>query len=228
MRPVARGTAPKAYARYQDSIGDLEDRLGGYCSYCERRFDAMLAVEHVSPKKKDPAHERDWNNFLLGCVNCNSVKGDTPTNEHDFLWPDKDNTLKAIEYKAGGLVDASSALDPLLKVKATALIALVGLDRHPGQTDDKKPADRDRRYMQREMKWKLAQRERAKLTKNDTPEYRETIVELAKESGFFSIWMDAFRDDADMRRRLVEAHIGTARDCFEADWSLKPRPNGKL
>lgn len=228
MRPVTRGAAPKAYANYQDAIADLEDSLGGYCSYCERRFDAMLAVEHVSPKKKDPALERDWNNFLLGCVNCNSVKGDQPTNDQDFLWPDKDNTLKAIEYKAGGLVEAATSLNSTLKAKATALIELVGLDRHPGQPDAKKPADRDKRYMQRELKWRLAQRERAKLAKLDTSEYRETIVELAKESGFFSIWMDAFRDDADMRRRLFEAHTGTAKDCFEDDWSLKPRAGGHL
>ena len=133
MRPVNRGEAPKVYARYQDAIGDLESCLGCYCCYCERRFPALLAVEHVSPKVSDPDRATDWTNFLLGCVNCNSTKSNTPTNDQDFLWPDKDHTLAAFEYKQGGLVDASLALDAKIRKKAVALIELVGLDRHPGQ-----------------------------------------------------------------------------------------------
>ncbi|NNB55722.1 HNH endonuclease [Pseudomonas fragi] len=214
--------------KYQDAIGDLEDCFGRYCSYCERRFPALLAVEHVSPKNSDEARATDWTNFLLGCVNCNSTKGKTPTNDQDFLWPDKDNTLTAIEYRAGGLVEAASSLDPQIVPKATALIGLVGLDRHPGQPADKQPTDRDKRYLDREEKWKLAQDMRVRLMRNDNDDYREALVNLAKESGFFSIWIAAFHDDADMRRRLVEAHIGTARDCFENDWTLKTRVGGHI
>lgn len=50
MRPVERGSAPQAYTKYEDAIGDLEERLGIYCSYCERRLPVSLAVEHVVPK----------------------------------------------------------------------------------------------------------------------------------------------------------------------------------
>jgi len=187
-----------------------------------------LAVEHVSPKSLDPARETDWTNFLLGCVNCNSTKGDTLTNDQDFLWPDKDNTLLAIEYKKGGLVEVSSALSPQIGPKAKALIELVGLDRHPGQRPDKLPSDRDKRYLEREEKWQLAHRMRQALSRNDNNDFRETLVELAKQSGFFGIWMAAFYDDCDMRRRFVEAFIGTANDCFEADWSLKARAGGHI
>jgi hypothetical protein len=74
----------------------------------------------------------------------------------------------------------------------------------------------------------LAQSMRAVLTRNDTIDIRETIVHLAKESGFFSIWIAAFQNDPDMRRRLVDAHIGTAKDCFQADWSLASRPGGHI
>jgi hypothetical protein len=228
MRPIARGAAPAVYGRYQDAIGDLEDCFGCYCSYCERRFPALLAVEHVSPKSSDTARATDWTNFLLGCVNCNSTKGDTPTNDQDFLWPDKDNTLKAIEYKAGGLVEPSPAVDGHIVPKAAALISLVGLDRHPGQPPDKQPTARDRRYAEREEKWQLAQQMRAMLARNDNSDFRETLVKLAKESGFFSIWIAAFHDDLDMRRRLVDAHIGTAMDCFEGDWTLKNRLGGHI
>lgn len=228
MRPITRGAAPAAYAKYQDAIGDLEACFGHYCSYCERRFPALLAVEHVSPKISDPARETDWSNFLLSCVNCNSVKGDTPTNDQDFLWPDKDNTLRAIEYRAGGLVQSSPKLSPAIAAKATALIELVGLDRHPGQPAAKMPSERDRRYLEREEKWKLASLIRESLTKNDNSDYRKAIVLLAKEAGFFSIWIAVFRDDQDMLCRLVEAHVGTARDCFEDDWTFKTRAGGHI
>ncbi len=146
-----------------------------------------------------------------------------PTNDRDFLWPDKDNTLTAIEYGAGGLVGPSLTLDPKIAPKAAALIDLVGLDRHPGQPAAKQPTDRDKRYLEWEEKWKLAQLMREKLTGNNTNTFRDVLVILAKESGFFSIWIAAFHDDPDMRRRLVEAYVGTARDCFENDWTLKAR-----
>lgn len=228
MRPVTRSVAPRIYGNYQDAIGDLEDCFGCYCSYCERRFPALLAVEHVSPKSSDATRATDWTNFLLACVNCNSTKGDALTNDQDFLWPDKDNTLMAIEYMAGGLVEPSRALDPRILAKAAALIELVGLDRHPGQPPAKQPTARDRRYLEREEKWGLAQIMRDKLTHNNTNDFRDVLVDLAKQSGFFSIWIAAFRDDPDMRRRLVEAFVGTAGDCFKSDWTLKLRVGGHI
>ena len=78
MRPVTRGAGPRAYTAYGQAIGDLEERLGIYCSYCERRVATNLAVEHIQPKGLD-AYEMlavRWDNFLLGCVNCNSTKKD--------------------------------------------------------------------------------------------------------------------------------------------------------
>jgi len=134
----------------------------------------------------------------------------------------------AIEYMAGGLVEPSRALDPRILAKAAALIELVGLDRHPGQPPAKQPTARDRRYLEREEKWGLAQIMRDKLTHNNTNDFRDVLVDLAKQSGFFSIWIAAFRDDPDMRRRLVEAFVGTAGDCFKCDWTLKLRVGGHI
>ncbi|WP_254632422.1 hypothetical protein [Achromobacter denitrificans] len=108
------------------------------------------------------------------------------------------------------------------------MIDLVGLDRHPGQPAAKQPTDRDRRYQEREEKWRLAQLMRDKLTRNNTNDFRDVLISLAKESGFFSIWITVFHDDPDMRRRLVEAYVGTARDCFENDWTLKARVGGHI
>jgi len=161
-------------------------------------------------------------------VNCNSVKGKTPTNGTDFFWPDRDNTLLAIDYKPGGLVEAKATLTDAQRQKAEKLIDLVGLDRHPGQPVEKQPAERDKRYMDREMVWKLAKLKREALARNDNDDFRTVIAELAKAEGFFSVWMSVFQDDSDMRRRFCEGLKGTAKNCFNENWDCVSRPGGQI
>ena len=215
MRPIKRGRAPKrAYAKYQDALGDLEEALGRYCSYCERHFPAGLAVEHVVPKSRAPKLRTVWKNFLIACSNCNSVKKAKPTNLRDFLWPDLDNTFRAFTYD-NGLANVAVGLRPKAHGKADNLFKLVGLHRHPGQTKRAdKPAKRDDRWQQRESIWKLALLERQKLARNDNDDFRDTIVVAAKGYGFFSVWMAVFANDQKMRCRLISAFKGTA--CFNA------------
>lgn len=84
MRPLDKGAVPRAgdgairFGHYSDAHPHLVERLGDYCSYCERRLPASLAVEHVQPKSHVPELETSWDNFLLACTNCNSVKGSKP------------------------------------------------------------------------------------------------------------------------------------------------------
>lgn len=228
MRPVYRGDPPREYSAYGDAIGDLEVRLGRYCSYCERRFPSQLAVEHVSPKSLDEERETDWSNFLLACTSCNSVKSDTPTNDSDYLWPDKDNTLLAIDYKEGGFIEPIGGLEADLENRTRNLIELVGIDRHPGQPSGKRPAARDVRYMDREEVWTLANKKLADLGKADSHVLRDAIVDVAKGFGFFGVWMSVFRDDADMRKRFIEAFTGTALDCFDEYGNCIQRPGGHI
>src|SRR5688572_22629383 len=93
-RPVDKGAAPRVYAAYQEAGSDLQARLGDYCSYCERRIETHLAVEHVQPKVRRASLRTSWRNFLLGCVHCNSCKGKKRIALHSYYWPDRDNTLR--------------------------------------------------------------------------------------------------------------------------------------
>ena len=64
VRPVERGTSPREYSNYRDAIGDLEERLGKYCSYCERRLPASLRAAHRRQIGVDRRVSRDGN-FML-------------------------------------------------------------------------------------------------------------------------------------------------------------------
>jgi uncharacterized protein (TIGR02646 family) len=202
----------------------LQARLGDYCSYCERQIETNLAVEHIQPKSTNPDLETDWDNFLLGCVNCNSSKGDSPVIVADYLWPDVDNTLNAFEYVEGGLVQPHSNLPAALRQKAQALLELVGLDKYPGHPQRaRRPTDVDKRWNRRRDARKKALYYAAQLAAEDSPALRQAIVDLIIASGHFSIWWFAFSTDTDMRRRMRQAFPGTAAVCFDAGEEPVPR-----
>lgn len=235
MRPIEKGHTPidsnglpKDYKPYQNARGDMIARLGEYCSYCEMHADADLAIEHVKHKDRYPQYKFDWNNFLLSCRNCNSTKGRTDTGGikfSDYLWPDIDNTLLAMEYSVGGIVKANPNLNGLLKAKAERLIRLVGMDKTP--LND--PQQKDRRWNNRREAWDLAVKWKSKLSNNNIPDIREAIKDIALSNGYFSIWMTVFHDDPDMLSRLIEAYPGTCSNCFDPSngYIAVNRPGGQ-
>ena len=228
MRPVERGVAPREYARYQDAIGDLENRLGKYCSYCERHIPVGLAVEHMAPKSLHPDREVDWNNFLLGCTNCNSVKDDGDLADDDILWPDRHNTMRALAYSRGGFVRLAGGLISELQRRAQTLIDLVGLDRHgaPGWST---PAKRDERWRCRESVWALAERCRASFEASGrSNDALELVLAVATGYGFFSVWLAVFDEHADVKLALIAAFPGTAESCFSRDGTLVNRPGAEI
>lgn len=227
MRPIDKGAAPAVYAHYRDATADLMNRLGDYCSYCERQIETHLAVEHVQPKSLAAALINEWSNFLLGCVNCNSCKSDTAVAVVDYLWPDLDNTLRAVQYSSGGLVEPHPAAPEVIREKALAIIRLVGLDRFPGN-DGIPPTSSDRRWLKRKEMWVIAERDRARLVENNSIQVRELIVENAVARGMFSIWWTVFEGDTDMRRRFREAFTGTDAPCFDADEACLARAGGQV
>ncbi len=235
MRPVRRGSSPRPddFDTYQEAKPELISRLGSYCSYCERRIPTMLAVEHIQPKGLSAyAHLAGrWDNFLLGCVNCNSTKGDKDVVLKDVLLPDRDNTHWAFTYLPDGRVIPSAAADERGVAKQAAnTLALTGLDKRSNEVVDEngKRVAIDR-VSQRLEKWLLAEEAKSMLDADpDNNPLRISIVHQAQESGFFSIWMTVFEDDVDMRNRLIDAFPGTRESgCFDpaAVLPVSPAPN---
>ena len=226
MRPVERGAAPRIFAAYGDAIGDLEARLGNYCSYCERRFTISLAVEHIVPKSRQPQLETEWTNFLLGCLNCNSVKGKKLVKVENFLWCDRDNTFLAFTYSEGGFVRLADNLNVDQKAKAQALLDLIGLQRHQA-TGWKKPTRRDKRWKDREEVWTIAEKCRdIFIAQSENNQTKELVLQVAQGYGFFSVWMTVFDAYSNVKKELIQLFTGTATSCFDQNGKPIGRQNG--
>lgn len=235
MRPVDKGNCPInqnghqiVFPHYSFAKGYLIDRLGHYCSYCERSIPASMAVEHIQPQSRQQELGKTWSNLLLACVNCNSTKKDTDvnsTNIGDYLWPDTDNTYRAMTYFSDGPIHPNPNLLGSIQQKAQNSIDLFGLNKTPANnskaTDD--------RWMGRIDAWGIAEESKADLIANDTPQMRRQIVRTALAQGHWSIWMTVFRDDSDLLSRFIEAFPGTCSSCFDPSNEYEPvkRPGGQ-
>jgi uncharacterized protein (TIGR02646 family) len=203
-----------------------------YCSYCERYVATQLAVEHIQPKGL-PAYQPlqgRWENFLLACVNCNSTKKSKPISLFDVLLPDRDNTLAAYLYSAGGEIQVSSQLNARTQQLAQATLALVGLDQRSQNISDANgrliALDRVKQRMEA---WLMAVDARNKLAvQPGNVAMVELVIRLAQCTGFFSIWMEVFRAEPEMRHRLIDAFPGTrGSGCFDLQSAdvVQPAPN---
>ena len=234
MRPVRRGNSPISgnYSDYENAKPNLISRIGGYCSFCERRIPTNLAVEHIQAKALSQYSHLigTWTNFLLACVNCNSTKGKKDVILSNILLPDRDNTFSAFSYIADGRIEPSNlAIIKGLTKLAQDTLTLTGLDKKISVAlDENGKESAIDRVAQRKEAWLTAQRAKGHIVKQpDNSILKEQVIETAKQCGFFSIWMTVFEDNADMRNRLIDAFSGT-RDsgCFDINAKpISPAPN---
>lgn len=234
MRPIRRDASPQAtpFTPYQNAKNHLLGRIDRYCSYCERRIETMLAVEHIQPKGL-PAYaalEGDWTNFLLGCVNCNSTKKDKDVILADVLLPDRDNTFLAYEYGLDGSMKMAAGLPAHLSAMANALLKLTGLDRNINTVlDDNGVQIVVDRASKRMEVYGIARECAADLAKEpDNARLQSAIVRTAVAEGQFSIWMKVFEGNPTMLARLINSHRGTREaGCFDpaTQAPLSPHPN---
>ena len=236
MRPIVRGTAPDhngqqiVFLKYSNARKPLVARLGDYCSYCELPCNEGPAVEHVQPKSLRPHLELSWDNFLLGCCFCNSIKGSTPIVLDDFLWPDRDNTFQAFVYERDRAPQPDPKLSPAGRALAKSSLKLTGLDREPGHPE---LTPNDRRWSKRRDAWGRAWEARNRLDvqpAGSDEALRQQIVDTAAATGFWSVWMTEFAADQDMRRRLLDVqHFpGTCCNCFNSAKEPISRSGGRF
>lgn len=234
MRPVERGAVPLdengnavKFKEYADARDDLIDRLGDYCSYCESPLLAP-AVEHIQPKSLELTLKTRWDNFLLACVFCNSIKKDKPTNSnnfHNYFWADSDNTFRAFRYEKDRAPQVANDLGVEKQKIAQNTLELTGLNREPTHA---KLTDKDRRWIKRNEAWSKAELAIKRLNQQSTDLMREQIIDSATSTGFWSIWMTVFADDIEMRGRLIDAFRGTSKNCFDENTQPVQRIGGQI
>ena len=209
------------YSPYQNAKPALVANLGRFCSYCEEayHYDRDLHVEHIQPKGLPKyAHlETAWTNFLLGCATCNGTdnKGDKDVVLAEYHLPHLNNTYKSLEYRDGGVVMVNPALAGDSQTHARALLELVGLDKSPATS-----CPGDKRWQKRREDWKKAERYLNKYNAHKADE--ETIVDLVKSGGGWSIWFTVFKGCDAVRERLVNDFPGTCKECFDPNNHYEP------
>ncbi|RLV58254.1 HNH endonuclease [Parashewanella curva] len=231
MRPVSKGKSPinGEFNQYQDAKTELVSRLGGYCSYCERKVVTLLAVEHIEPKDLKSDLEKSWDNFLLACANCNSCKSKKPVELKEVLLPDRDNTYAAFTYQDDGEVKPSEHITQVQKQLALKTLSLVGLDKPIQEFKDSNDqlVSLDRTSQRKEVIGE-AQVALELLARNANADMMTAIVYMAKNSGYFSIWMKVFNEHPEMKLRFIEVFKGTKNSgCFDLNNAepITPAPN---
>lgn len=213
MRPVDKGTAPsKVYRQYQDAEADLEKRLGAYCSYCEFPIKHVPEVEHKEAKSRG-GELLDWNNMLLTCKYCNTRKS-TIVGKGDkdkYIWPDEDDTFHAFTYHNGIPrlnEDYLNRKGIRMKEKTQNLYNLLKLCNRP--TD---PKEKDRRFFMRNEALNCALNSlegwENMETDHDKESFLKQTVLLALSCGFFSVWMEVFKEHPEVGKELISAFPGT-------------------
>lgn len=232
MRPVNKDNPPKdakgneiIFTKYQHARRYLIDTIGEYCSYCERKIVANLAVEHIEPKSilKNEHLELEWSNFLLGCTNCNSTKSDKDIVLSDYFWADSnsENVYSVFAYDASGLVKVSHQITDLQKIqRATNTINLVGLNTKPPKknTLEWKEAS-DRRFEQRIQAFKDAKdyADKYSIASQEVKlAYLDCFKTIVINQGFWSIWMRAFESFPEVQKELILAFAGTRQELFQS------------
>lgn len=200
---------------YKSFRKHLTSNLGYYCSYCERRIESNIGIEHIKPKTLHPNLELNWLNLLLACVNCNSTKGHKPITIRNYIWPHLDNSANAFIYSTGGMINVAPQLSTDNRKKAMDTIELVGLDKIPSSDININPEESDNRWKFRKEAWDKAEEFSNDLKHVDTPIIRKLIVANAIATGYFSVWLSVFQSDIKMKRDLIYAFSGIDNSCYD-------------
>ena len=213
-------TVQSDYPKYGDAKNPLMASLGCYCSYCENDKDEEdLNVEHVAAKSQGGSATA-WENLLLSCGVCNSVKGKKVIDGTTCHLPHLNNTYLSLVYEAGGRVKVNEALTGVSRQKAEELFGTLKLGRYPQENE--KPTERDARWHNRLEVWNEAVDLRTKYEQQTLTAV--AILKRAREKGCWSVWFTVFRGCDELRKVLIDGFKGTCATCFDSANHYDPIP----
>ena len=241
MRPVRKGSSPIPgdFKNYKDAKTELISRISlgtvnncqySYCSYCETPVKPKnLAVEHIkfkqAPKNKPesirwarPDLEGRWNNYLLSCSSCNSIKGTKSVFFKYFVFPDRDNTFSSFVYKPDGEIKPNPSHRLTMQIISNNTLSLVGLNKIISEEKDSKGKliTTERKQMRMEAWLQSENARKAYESGHCSHHFEQVILSLMLATGYFSVWMTVFKDHSRMKNLFIDSVSGT-RDsgCFD-------------
>ncbi|CCY03495.1 uncharacterized protein BN812_00975 [Prevotella sp. CAG:924] len=212
-------TLQEHYPHYKDALFPLVGNLGSYCSYCEQPQTVdVIDVEHIVPKSEGGSYTA-WNNFLLCCKICNSVKGTKKLNpDTGCQWPHLNNTFYSFVYDETGRVRVNDHIPEISKQRAQKLLDLTQLQRYPGTDNPLSP--KDFRWHKRYQTWNIASTFREQFLKGAITE--DDVITNAKLIGQWSVWFTVFKGIDCILRRLISDFPGTCASCFDENNHYEP------
>ena len=205
MRPINKGNAPRVYSDYKQARHDLAKEIGYYCSYCEMATKNMIEVEHIHPIKNG-GNPLDWNNFVLSCKYCNTVKSNANLDRKGYIWPDRDNTDLVFEYDEINIISPNPNLQRNIQNASKKTIDLLGLNRAPGLPNE--PTEADTRWISRIEAWDIAKRSIENWKFAPSNAMAEQIA-IAAKTGHFSIWCTVFKNEPQVLNEIRKEYKGT-------------------
>jgi len=232
MRPLDKGANPVdvngnpiTVNNYDYWREELINRIGYYCAYCNMPLSHSLQVEHVVPKNPPVGYTAGdalaWDNMLLACGPCNNAKSNTPVNFVTYYFPEEHNTLLPFMIRPNPANTAAFVVpvrhltaNQLIKAQATiALTKLNVVDRRSKVVDIRWKRRKDA------IKAVLGVYEMYNELKTtatfNASRYGAHIAEIAKNTGFFSLWFECFYNEPDVIEQLILGLPGTAAVCFD-------------
>lgn len=243
MRPLNKGNVPTdsggnpiVPTDYKNWRKALIDRIGYYCVYCNQPLSHSLQVEHVIPQNPQPGYVAGdplaWDNMLLACGPCNNAKSNNPVDVNTYYLPEVHNTHLPFSITPSiniehAIVVAKAGLSNQQTQKAERTILLLELDNI-----DERDNIVDIRSIRRKdaiaaVNANKEQFDEARLSPTFNLVLAAQRVALqAKVTGFFSLWYDAFVNEPEVMRCLIDVNIivGTAQNCFDAANNYQPIP----
>jgi uncharacterized protein (TIGR02646 family) len=222
MRPVSKTTrtnddgSPLTFKHWGDAKNELQAEIGSYCSFCEREgYRSSLDVEHILAKSlpKYNDHIYRWDNFLLGCKNCNSTKGSKDYDTDETYMPHINNLFHTLDIMEGGVIQIKEGITEEQKRRTKNFVDLVGLDRNQSHPDY---SNKDDRWESRIKVWGIANNFRKDYDEKAIK--LERIVETAQGYGYWSVWMTVFNQYPEVKKELINQFPGTTGACFDIDY----------
>lgn len=228
MRPINQGVKPdKDVTQHRDYFDDIKNRIGYYCSYCERRMpDEELQVEHVRSKSTCNEYRLCWHNLLLACFTCNShkdkcnaaIRNVNDLNIDEYAFPHIYDTYHLIDYPAPTYMPVCSlTAGAEYKLKVEKLFKLLHMDNNAGLTEEELLEENGIPSLRISAGISAAE---LKKDLGDNPSDESIAYALNKIAreisrfGFWSVWMKEFESVQVIRDFLLDIIPGTEKCYF--------------